>query len=589
MAEALKIESVLVADCGTVLTKLSLVERVAESYRFVAQVETQTTAAEPWNDLGVGVIRAVQELESITGRHLYSRGRITVPRHGLEGVDAFVVILSAVAPLRVVLAGLVREMSLESGRRAVAGTYATVEKTLSRESDGQSDQAERSPQEVWARAVRDINPDVVLLVGGVDGGARRPVLELAEAVALAASMLTEDQRPAVLYAGNTDLRPYVTKLLGDITEVVIAENVHPTVDTEHLGPAQAALETFYIDQRLRRAPGVEALSAWSRLPFVPVATAFSRVVDYLWHREGNRDRGVLGVDLGAATTTMAATFNGRPYVTVYEHGVTNGLIGWVEEHGIERIARWIPEELDPEALRALIYNRELHPYAIPQTTRELAVQLAIAREMLRSACGNARSTWVVSEEAMSGSILMPRIDPILITGGGLIHTPRPGQALLTILDGLQPVGISTLLLDVNRAATAIGAIAGIKPLLAASALEAGTLVSLGTVISPVGQGRPGDVTMRIRIRYSNGGDLNVEAHYGEIEIWPLLAGERASLEIRPARRYDIGMGPGQGGRVEVLGGLLGLVVDARGRPLVLPENADQRRRQLSRWLWDVGG
>jgi hypothetical protein len=589
MAEAHKIESILIADCGTVLTKLSLVERVEGSYRFVAQAYSQTTAMEPWNDLSVGVVKAVQELESITGRHLYTRGRIAVPRHGLDGVDAFVVILSAVAPLRVLLAGLVREMSLESGRRAVTGSYARIEATLSRESNGRGEEQVRSPQEVWARTVRDLHPDVVLLVGGVDGGARRPVLELAEAVALGASMLEEEQRPAVLYAGNADLRPYVSKLLGDITRVVIADNVHPTADTEHLGPTQLALEEFYIEERLQQAPGVEVLSEWSRLPFVPVATAFSRVVDFLWHREGNRDRGVLGVDVGAATTTMAVTFSGRPYVTVYEHGVANGITEWVEKHGLERLARWIPEDLEPEVLRAMIHNIELQRYTVPQTTRELWVQLAIAREMLCAVRRSAQPTWDVGQASMGDSRLMPRIDPILISGGGVVHTPRPGQALLTILDGLEPVGITTLLLDVNQAATSIGAVAGIKPLLAASALEAGSLVSLGTVISPVGQGRPGEVTMRVRIHYTNGSELNVEAHYGEIEIWPLLAGERATLEIRPSRRFDIGMGPGEGGKVEVLGGLLGLVVDARGRPLVLPKNGDVRRRLLNRWLWDVGG
>jgi hypothetical protein len=181
------------------------------------------------------------------------------------------------------------------------------------------------------------------------------------------------------------------------------------------------------------------------------------------------------------------------------------------------------------------------------------------------------------------------VDPILISGGGLVHTPRAGQALLAVLDGVQPVGISTVLLDVNRAAPAIGAVAGIKPLAAASALEAGTLTSLGTVISPVGQAKPGDVVMRMRIVYDSGGELDVEARYGEIEIWPLLVGQQATLEIRPSRRFDVGMGPGQGGKVEVLGGLVGLVVDARGRPLKLPQDPDLRRRTLNGWIWDVGG
>jgi hypothetical protein len=581
--ETPSIESILVADCGSVVTKLLLIERVDDSYRFVAQAEAQTTGRPPWNDLSVGVMKALQELEEITGRTFYARGRITVPRRGLEGVDAFVVILSAVAPLRVVLAGLVREMSLESARRAASSTYTSIEAMLSREG------SLRSPQETWARTVRDVAPDVVLLVGGVDGGARRPVLELAEAIALGASMLEEGQRPAVLYAGNAELRPYITRLLGDITPVVMADNVHPTAETEHLGPTENALEDFYIEERLQMAPGVESLSAWSRLPFVPAATAFSEVVGFLWHREDNTDRGVLGVDVGAATTTVAATFEGRPYVTVYEHGVANGVLDWVEKHDLRRLMRWIPEELDEDELLALLYNAELRPLTIPQTPRELWVELAVVREMLRAALDLAQPTWGVGDATIASGDLMPRIDPILVSGGGIVHTPRPGQALLAVLDGLEPVGISTVLLDVNRAAPAIGAVAGINPLAAASTLEAGTLVSLGTVISPVGRARPGEVVMQMRIVYERGGELDVEARYGELEIWPLLAGQRATLEIRPNRRFDIGMGPGRGGKVEVLGGLVGLVVDARGRPLTLPSDPDQRRRTLNGWIWDVGG
>lgn len=583
MAEEHNIDSILIVDCGTVVTKLLLLERVGDSYQFVAQAEAQTTGKPPWNDLSIGVVQGVRELESIIGRTLYARGRITVPRTGPEGVDAFVVILSAVQPLRVVLAGLVREMSLESGRRAVRGTYATLEATLSREGNL------RAPMETWARTVRDLMPDAVLLVGGVDGGARRPVLELAEAVALAASMLDEEQRPTVIYAGNTALRSQVTKLLGDITHVVTTDNVHPTADTEHLGPAQSALEELYIEERLRIAPGIGRLSDWSRLPLFPAATAFSHVVDFLWHREGNADRGVLGVDVGAATTTMAATFEGRSYVSVYEHGVANGLIDWVETHGPDRILRWIPTEMDNETLLAMLYNTELQPSTIPQTPQELCVELAVVREMLRSTLSTAWPTWDVGRAAMQATNTMPRTDPILISGGGIVLSPRPGQSLLAILDGLQPVGISTLLLDSSRAAPAIGAVAGIKPLAAASALESGAFVSLGTVISPVGQAKPGEVVMRMRITYDGGRELNVEAHYGEIEVWPLPDGQRATLEIRPARHIDIGMGHGQGGRVEVLGGLVGLVVDARGRPLNLPSNPDRRRRTLNRWILDVGG
>ena len=591
MAEERTIESILVADCGTVFTKLLLLESVEGRYRFVAQAETLTTINPPWDDLSVGVVNALEELEQITGRTLYGAGRLITPQHGLEGVDAFVVILSAPEPLNLVIAGLVREMSLESARRAASGTYTTIKTILSREG------SLNSPQTTWSRTVRDISPDAVLLVGGVDGGARRPVMELADAIALAASMLERDQRPVVLYAGNAELRPQITKLMGDITHVEVVDNVHPTADTEHLGPAQSTLEQFYIDERMNKASGAETLLTWSRLPLLPTATAFARVVDYLCRSEGNgagrADRGVLGIDVGAATTTVAASFEDRSYVTIYDKGIAYGPLEWIEEHGTASLLQWLPEEMEEEELLVLLHNRELRPWTVPQDPRELWVEQAVVREMLRSALDMARPTWDAGKaNAVPG--MLPGVDPILISGGGLVHMPRPGQALLITLDGLQPTGISTLLLDVNRAAPALGAVAGLKPLAAASALEAsasgsGALVPLGTVISPVGKARPGEAVMRMRITYEDGGMLNVEARYGDIEIWPLLPGQKATLELRPNRRFDVGLGFGRGGKVQAIGGLVGLVVDARGRPLTLPEDPDRRRRVLHGWIWDVGG
>jgi hypothetical protein len=38
----------------------------------------------------------------------------------------------------------------------------------------------------------------------------------------------------------------------------------------------------------------------------------------------------------------------------------------------------------------------------------------------------------------------------------------------------------------------------------------------------------------------------------------------------------------------VLGGLVGLIIDARGRPLVLPSDPTKRRERVQQWLWDMG-
>jgi len=78
MEETQSIESILVADCGTATTKATLVERVEDGYRLVSQAQALTTRRPPWNDLSVGVVQAIAGLEKVTGRSLYTQGRVMV-------------------------------------------------------------------------------------------------------------------------------------------------------------------------------------------------------------------------------------------------------------------------------------------------------------------------------------------------------------------------------------------------------------------------------------------------------------------------------------------------------------------------------
>ncbi len=583
MAEEHAIDSILVADCGAILTKVLLFERVEDSYRLVAQAATLTTNNPPWNDVSIGVFHAVEEIEQIVGRELYGSARILTPYEGMRGVDAFVVTMSAPQPLRVLLAGLVREMSLESARRAVTGTYAQVVGTIMREG------SLLSPEEHWARTVRDLHPDVVLLVGGVDGGAARPVVELAEALRVGISMIDQGKRPEVIFAGNARVANAVNKLLSSITNVTVVDNVRPTLDQEHLGPTQEALERIYITRRFHASPGADRLMEWSNAPVQPTALAFGRLIEYLWHQENVLDRGALGVDLGAASATVAATFNKRLFFSIRGgEGLVLGPLQWVQERGLESITRWLPEAMPDDDVLAVLHNRTLYPWTVPQDPRELWVEQAVVREALRNLMSTARPTWDTGRAKLYEE-LMPRLDPIVVSGGGIVNMPRPGHILLAVLDGLEPIGITRVLLDQNRAASALGALASVSPVAAAAALSSGTLVSLGTVISPVGKAHPGETILKIHIAYDDGGVLDVEARYGDLEIWPLLPGQSALLDIKPLRRFDIGLGPGRGGKVRVQGGLVGLVVDARGRPLTLPVSPDDRRELVQRWFWDVGG
>ena len=95
--------------------------------------------------------------------------------------------------------------------------------------------------------------------------------------------------------------------------------------------------------------------------------------------------------------------------------------------------------------------------------------------------------------------------------------------------------------------------------------------------------------LRARLTYEDGTDAHTEVKFGGLELLPLSMGKTARLTLQPLHRSDIGNGPGRNATVQVAGGVMGVVIDARGRPLVLPEDPVRRRELFKKWLWSVGG
>ena len=593
-----RIESILAIDIGSVLSKATLVARVEGTYRFVGRGEAPSTVEPPWLDTIAGVDHALEQLTAVTCRQvLDDHGRLITPeRPDGKGVDVCVFTVSAAGPLKLVLIGLSGDLSVSSLQRAVAGTYAQVTDALTRAggSDGQAGllpinaRGKRLTEEDRVRRIYRARPEVVCIVGGTDGGADTPVLEMVESVAMASTLLGEAQRPRILFAGNASLRPQVAEIIGAEAELQVSDNVQPGVDVESIGPAQAELETMYQTIKIAQLPGFGDLRTWSTLPVLPTARAIAYVVQYL-SLEDTR-KGTLGVDVGAASTTIAAARAGQVQVHVRSDlGTALSARNVLQTCGMDAITRWLPFEPNPGEIESLITEKELHPASVPQDSRELLIEQAIAREALRAALAQARTGWPAE---LSGPYptLLPYLEPVIAGGSVLGRAPRPGQAALMLLDAIEPIGVTTLVLDSGGLLPALGACALAQPLATVQTLDAGGLLTLGTVVTPVGRARLGETVLGVRMKYQNGGDLEVEVAAGSLEVLPLPLGQKAVLDLKPHRNIDVGRGgPGRGGKaIEVQGGLVGLVIDARGRPLTLPSDAEKRRERVQQWLWDMG-
>ena len=97
--------------------------------------------------------------------------------------------------------------------------------------------------------------------------------------------------------------------------------------------------------------------------------------------------------------------------------------------------------------------------------------------------------------------------------------------------------------------------------------------------------------MKGRLVFQNGNESRMDIKQGTLEVFPLPVGQSGRLYLQPAHHTDIGFGPGRtnDAGIPVTGTALGVVIDARGRPLRLSNDAARRRDIAKKWLWMLGG
>ena len=575
--------SLLAVNVGAASTRAVLFDVVEGQYRFIASGQAPSTAEAPFKDISLGVNQAITNLQTVTGKILLDQNNqlITPVQADGSGVDAFAATLSAGPALRAVVVGLLSDVSLQSAQRLAETAYLQVLETF-----GLNDQ--RKPDE-QIDAILHARPDVIILTGGTDGGASRSIQKIIESVGLACYLMPEEKRPPILFAGNQSLNDSVKKSLGNLTPSLhFSPNIRPSLDTEDLAPASRELAQVFADVRKQTMPGVDELSAWTGGRMLPTAYAEGRIIRFLSQMNGT-SRGILGVDLGTTAAVVAAGFNGKLTLGVYpQFGLGDNLPGFLRYTQLEDIMRWLPLDIAPGVVRDYLYQRSLYPGTIPATKEDHAIGHAISRQALYLAMQEARRNFP-PEAHLIKKDLMPLFEPILAGGGALSDAPTPGQSLLLLLDALQPVGITSIILDQNNLLPLLGVAAESNHLLPVQVLESGAFMSLGTIVSVISSASYGMPVLRARLTYEDGSDARAEVKFGGLEIMPLGMGQTGRLTLQPLHRSDIGNGPGRNAAIQVAGGVMGVVIDARGRPLALPEDPVRRRELFKKWLWSVGG
>jgi uncharacterized protein (TIGR01319 family) len=558
-------------------------------------------------------VNSVQELEELA-RLKYNNPNIRflsedaereiiIPRNGDIGVDAYVSTSSAGGGLQMMVTGVVASMTGESAERAALGAGAIVMDVI-------ASNDKRMNHEKIER-IRELRPDMILMAGGVDGGTTKHVVEMAELIGAAdpRPRLGSSYKLPIIYAGNNKATEEIKQTLEAKVDLITTDNLRPTLEVENLGPARDKIHDIFLEHVMQQAPGYNKLMEWTRAyidgkvqqqAIMPTPAAMGNIMQTIAKIESIE---VVGVDIGGATTDVFSVFT-NDYIfnrTVSANlGMSYSISNVLASAKLPNILRWVPFDIVHSDLRNMIKNKMIRPTTIPALLEELVLEQAIAKEALRLAFiqhkefavslkgiqQNRDISQAFSQDTTGNTIVnMMTLDLLVGSGGVLSHAPRRHQTVMMLIDAFLPEGITRLAVDSIFMMPHLGVLAEINPEAATEVFNKDCMVALGVCIAPVGKCKPTAISLHAEIELPDGSTFKEDIPFGEMRLIPLELGKTAKCKFRPGKGLDIGAGKGVAIERELHGGVVGIVLDTRGRqPFVIPADNENRIKSLKKWM-----
>lgn len=397
---------VLLMDFGSTYTKVTAVD--LDEQVLLGTASSYTTVQ---TDIGEGLSNALENLEKMTGKLEYAE------RYACS---------SAAGGLRMVTSGLVPDLTAEAAKQASLGAGAKVIKVYS--------------FEMTKRDVADIisiRPDMILLVGGTDGGNKECIIANAKALSKV------DPICPIVIAGNRNCADDCEEILAN-WETHVCDNVMPKFNELNIEPAQHEIREIFL-RRIIQAKGLSKASELISGIMMPTPAAMLEAMKLL--AEGTKNEPGIGelvsVDLGGATTDVYSIADGMPsgsnvivkgLAEPYAKRTVEGDIGmrysiWgiVEAGGIDRVSEL--SGIEPERAKEMIQYLSENTDTLPSTKEwedldfalaSLAVETAVARH-----AGTLEPVYTPMGLAYSQSGKdLTGVRRIIATGGAIIHTKR---------------------------------------------------------------------------------------------------------------------------------------------------------------------
>ena len=573
----------LAFDLGNFYTRAFLFDLSGEHYQLIGYGISTTTLGATGSDINFGIRMAVEELQAVTGRVLLDAHKNLiqpVSRDG-RGVNRCLLNISTGPPLKIFIAGFLKDASLRTAQRMARFTGAS--EIIVHDLDNDS-----PPEQVIDRLLDD-PPDLIFIAGGAIERAFQKIIKKIDPILLAISQLLPENQIEIVYLCNPDWQARVQSIFGDQISLHFVPNSLNPGGQEMSSPWLDEISQAVVAVRFRQIPGLADLAQWATSGIWIAPLALARLTQLLSQITA-KEKGVVGIDIGLAETHLSAAYAGRTLsLSIADSDIFSGKLAATDKQFVKEVKLWSETtKVSDNRLQEYIANKNLYPGSKTLTAEDRSTQTALARITLRKLAALVQSD--LPEEIVTENGSFIHVEPILITGENFSEINSPGQACLIILDGLQLTGITTLIIDKQHLAVSLGSLAKFDHQIVEQVMNSNVFYHLATVITVVGRATKGTPVLRVKAVFDDGHASIMDIKQGDLEAIPVAPGQFAELQLQPYHRYDIGMGePGRGGTIKANGSVLGIVIDARGRPIQLSEDAQRRSEQFRKWLWMLGG
>ena len=263
---------VLVAEIGSTTTVVNAFKDLdSDNPVFWAQGQAPTSVLE--GDVRIGLQGAIDDLKA---------------KMGIDELeyDEMLATSSAAGGLKMTVHGLVYDMTAKAAREAALGAGGIIHNiTVGR------------LRRTDLAKIKEINPNLILIAGGVDFGERDTAIYNAE---LIRSM---GLKTPVVYAGNIENQEEMKLIFDEESgqRLYLVDNVYPKIDTLNVEPCRKVIQDAFEDN-ITKAPGMEHVRDMVNGPIIPTPGAVMECTKLLYDCLGE----VMTIDVGGATTDVHA-------------------------------------------------------------------------------------------------------------------------------------------------------------------------------------------------------------------------------------------------------------------------------------------